>query len=101
MHPTSIEEYNKRFAENQSVEGFGLETSSVLPCPFCAAPRWMVAKVIEVETTMQKEHHCGECGRAARAIVHRSPQGVSFEFVQTAGPEQPDWMPVKMRREDL
>lgn len=99
MHPANIEEYNKRFHENSRVEGFGLDVAQIFPCPFCAAPNWMTAKIIEVEDVMQREHHCCECGRSARAIIDRHPGGVSFEIVQTGGPDQPDWMLVKMRRE--
>lgn len=97
--PTDLEEYNARFIGNQGFEGFGLETAIAFPCPFCAAPHWATAKVIEMEKVLSRPHHCGECGRSARMITQRAGGGVQFEIVQTGGPDQPDWLPVKMRRE--
>lgn len=96
--PTSKEEYFKRFYENQRVEGFGLDTSMVYPCPFCAAPDWAKNKIIEMEEVMARAHHCGECGRSAKMIFDRSANGVSFEVVQCGGPDQADWFEPKMRR---
>lgn len=96
--PNNRAEYDTRFYANQGMEGFGLDTSLVFPCPFCAAPRWAVTKIIEMEETMSKPHHCGECGRSAKMIFSRTAGGVSFEVVQTGGPDQPDWLEPKMRR---
>lgn len=101
MQPTNKDEYLARFYANQGAEGWGLETASVIPCPFCAAPRWMVAKILEIEEAMQRSHHCGECGRSAKSILtHHHGGGKSFEVVQTGGPDQPDWFEPKMRRVD-
>jgi hypothetical protein len=90
-------EYLTRFAQNQRVEGFGLDTAVVYPCPFCAAPDWATHKILEMEEVMAQEHRCGECGRAAKMIFKRDASGVQFEFVQTAGDDAPEWLP-PMRR---
>lgn len=91
------QEYDKRFAENQQVSGFGLDTTVHMPCPFCAAPGWMITKVLEMEEVSSKEHVCSECGRGAKMIYTRKGGGVSFEVVQTQGPDCPDFLP-PMRR---
>jgi hypothetical protein len=69
--PTSLSEYNRRFALNHEITGFG------------------IAGV---------EQHMQECGRGAKAILSPIPGGTSFEMVQTSGPDQPDWLEPKMRR---
>ena len=96
--PNSKEEYLARFYLNQRIEGFGLETTMVYPCPFCAAPDWAKHKILEMEEVMAREQHCGECGRSSKMIFKRDANGVSFEVVQTGGPDQPDWFEPKMRR---
>jgi hypothetical protein len=92
-------EYEKRFAENQKITGYGLDTTMHMPCPFCAAPDWCSFKVIDTELAMAKEHVCSECCRGAKALFTRSPHGVSFEFVQTTGDPAPDYLP-PIRRVD-
>lgn len=98
MQPSNAAEYLERFNKNQRIEGFGLETTCITPCPFCAAPDFARWKVLEVEDAMQKETTCRECGRSAKAIFTRTPSSVAFEIVQTGGPDQPEWLTPKMRR---
>lgn len=96
--PNNLEEYQQRFASNQGAEGWGVDVKAVFPCPFCAAPRWAVVAILQMESVLTKPHHCGECGRSAKAIFNRTAAGVSFEIVQTGGDDQPDWLTPKMRR---
>lgn len=98
--PTNKEEYLIRFQANQKITGYGIEgTTQHMPCPFCAAPDWMVSTIIEIEQAMAVDRKCAECGRSAKAIVNRRGIGdVSFEFVQTGGDDPPDWLEPKMRR---
>lgn len=98
--PNSREEYDARFAANNRIEGYGLDTSPVYPCPFCAASDWARHRLLEMEAVMARPHTCGECGRSAKMVFVRESQGVSFEVVQTGGPDQPEWLQPRMRRVD-
>ena len=95
--PTSMEEYAARFHANEKMEGFGFDVSVHMPCPFCAAPGWLVYRVIEVEQAIARPSLCRECGRSARALVRREQDSVEFEMVQIGGPEQPEWLVPRMR----
>jgi hypothetical protein len=96
--PRNQQEYLERFARGQSLEGFGLETTCVVPCPFCAAPDFARWRVIDAHDAMAKPATCKECGRSAKSIFTRNAGGVSFEIVQCGGADQPDWLMPKMRR---
>ena len=98
--PASYEEYIKRYYANQRMTSYGLDTTCHVPCPFCAAPDFMVYRIIDVEETINKGATCKECGRSCAMPVTITDDGLgkSFEMVQTAGPDQPDWMTPKMRR---
>jgi hypothetical protein len=97
--PASLAEYQERFNKNKTVEGFGIgNVYTHCPCPFCAAPDWLVFEVFDVEEAMAKSTRCNKCGRSAQSIIKRSAGGVQFELVQSGGPDQPDWMTPKMRR---
>jgi hypothetical protein len=98
--PTSLSEYNRRFALNHEITGFGIAgVEQHMPCPFCAARDFMVHKILETEPAMAAGAVCQECGRGAKAIFSPIPGGTRFEMVQTSGPDQPDWLEPKMRRE--
>lgn len=97
-HPTSMQEYTERFAKNGRMEGFGLSTKTIMPCPFCAAPDWMAIPIMDPETAMKKGAECKECKRSARAIFSKTLGGVSFAIVQSGGPDQPEWLEPKMRK---
>lgn len=96
--PKTFDEYNKRFKANQTIEGFGFDTTMVAPCPFCAAAGWARWKIMDMDSTASKSNTCISCGRSAKAIIKRDSSGVGFEFVQTGGPDQPEWLQPKMRR---
>ncbi len=97
--PKSMAEYAERFHANQTITGFGLETTMHLPCPFCAAPDFMVYRVIDAESAMVEGATCSECKRgAAIEFSVNTPSNKQFELVQTSGDPQPDWLEPKMRR---
>jgi len=100
--PKNCEEYLERSARNQSVEGYGLGSVYIhAPCPFCGAKDFMVYELMTVNEAMQKESICSECNRGAKFILDKCDHGnLFFEMVQTTGPDQPDWLPFKMRRMD-
>ncbi|MGY3278087.1 hypothetical protein [Bradyrhizobium sp. S3.7.6] len=96
--PMNAREYNALFDANSRVEGFGMETTQVAPCPFCAAPDWARWKIVDMDRTATKDRKCENCGRSAKVIIKRDANGVKFEIVQTGGPDQPEWLVPKMRR---
>lgn len=99
MKPESMEQLAQLATQNMRIEGFGLDVVTVAPCPFCAEPDWMRWPVTDPRTPMEAGATCKSCHRGAKAIFTDLPGGgVSFEFVQTSGPAQPDWMQPQMRR---
>lgn len=96
--PASAEEYNARYLTSHRISGAGFDVTSHMPCPFCAAPDFIVHRVMETEAAIERGAICKACARGTRAIVDRSAAGVRFEFVQTAGPDQPEWFTPKLRR---
>jgi len=83
--PATKSEYLDRFAKNQRLEGYGLDTTTYMPCPFCAAADFMVPKLLETEAVLMNGATCRECGRSAKAVFTRGGGGASFEIVQTGG----------------
>jgi hypothetical protein len=111
--PTSREEYEERFHANQKITGFGLDTTMHMPCPFCAAPDFMVYRVIDTETApdfmvyrvidtetaLVEGAVCSECKRgAAIEFSVNTPSNKQFEMVQTSGEPAPDWLPPMRHR---
>jgi hypothetical protein len=97
-HPPTRAEYDRRFAANQRLEGYGIgNVTQHMPCPFCAAPDFMVHHILDVEEVMSLGATCQECGRSLKAIFTRSEGTVHFELVQTGGDDAPDYLPVIRR----
>jgi hypothetical protein len=100
--PTSFDELNARIKQNARIEGTDLDARTVLPCAFCGAADWMVFPVTAGLTgydEVQKPTKCQACGRVARFIMTRLPDGsVDSEFVQVEGRDPPDWLDPKPRR---
>lgn len=93
MQPTNAEEFNARFFANQRIEGFGPDTTTHVPCFFCAAPNFMSWTIADPYTPMGAGAVCSECGRGAKMVFTPHDEGVSFEVVQTVGDDAPDWLP--------
>jgi hypothetical protein len=97
--PASLGEYLERFRANERLFGHGVETGVAIPCPFCAAPDFLRYKVLEVREALEIGATCQACGRSARAqFVDSLAPSISFEIVQTGGPDQPAWLRPQMRR---
>ena len=100
--PASMDELNKRVIANHRVEGYGDQTRSVLPCPFCGAADHLVFPVtaaLNDYADVTKPATCQECGRTCQMIVKRSAFGnLGWELVQTGGAEPPAWYYPKPRR---
>lgn len=95
--PTNIDEYHARFHANIKYEGFGMETTMISPCPFCAAPDCQRVRLAYAQHDMEQPAVCTECGRGAKAVFTGDANNHDLEIVQTAGPNPPDWLP-PMRR---
>lgn len=98
--PKDMIEFNARYFENYKVSGMGLETKVHLPCLFCAASNFIEHLILEAMPKLAAGAVCSKCGRGARAILTPIAGGGGYkaEFVQTEGPDQPDWLEPKMRR---
>lgn len=97
--PQNAAEYLERFHANQRLSGFGFDTTQHMPCPFCAAPDFLVFKILEVEYALSCGARCGECDRSMKAVFKKISGSVSFEVVQTSGSDPPEWVQPRMRRD--
>jgi len=95
--PVDPVEYLALYNANVRFFGLGYMTSMSVPCPFCAAPDFMIYKVLEVQKKMEEGATCGCCRRSARAVFSDTPTGKRFEIFQTAGPAAPEWLQPKLR----
>lgn len=95
--PQSKLAFEARFHENERIEGYGSDTTMIVPCPFCAAPDFMRWKILQMEETLSAGATCAECGRSCKGIFEHRRDSVHFEMVQTGGSEPAEWIP-RMRR---
>jgi hypothetical protein len=91
---TGIDAFNAKFCANQKITGSGIGNVMVhMPCPFCAEPDFVVYEVLTVQTAMGEGAVCKSCQRGAKAVFTRHASGISFEIVQTVGPDAPSFLP--------
>jgi hypothetical protein len=93
------EEYEARFHAAQKVSGRGINTTQHFPCPFCAAPDWLVTQILLLGTSGTKSRPCASCGRSARFEFTRTPSSITFRLVQTAGDDPAPYLAGMSRRE--
>jgi hypothetical protein len=98
--PATRDEFGLLFAENTMVSGEGLDTTQHMPCPFCAAPDFLIVKIVEFGQEDTGPFECGSCGRSGRFVVDRETEAVRMEFVQTGGEPPPAWMAPPPKREE-
>lgn len=101
--PKDFAEYQKLVWANQKITGFGADVKTHFPCPFCAAPEWLVQPItdgIDDYPIMKAGATCQNCGRSAKFIFKRGHGSLEFELVQSGGPAAPDWLEPKIRRID-
>jgi hypothetical protein len=101
--PATREDYDRQAMANQRLEGFGLETTMHLSCPFCTAPDFMIYRIISVLDVLTEPHTCSSCARSLQVEVKHHDGGTSMEFVhmefvQTGGPPPPAYLPAMRRR---
>lgn len=98
--PASQDDFNTKYMAAHKVTGYGAEVATHFPCPFCAAPGFQVAPILDVQGAIAKEATCKACGRSGKWVYYPTPAGSSaFTFVQTGGEDPPAWMEPKPRRE--
>jgi hypothetical protein len=103
MLPTTKEEFDIRFAANAYADPDGsMECAFHIPCPFCAAPDFVVAKLLEFNMITSMARTCRECDRGVKLVlkpVHHPKTGnligESYQFLQTHGEDPPSWAPMK------
>jgi hypothetical protein len=98
--PVSLEEYNRLFAQRTRIDGYGLDVTTVIPCPFCSASDFASWRIVSCHEDMGREATCRECGRSARTLVATDGSATTGELVQTGGPPPPDWLVPTPRRID-
>lgn len=100
--PKCRDEYDNAYKAHTVFEGFGLDTTMVVPCPFCAAPKFMrwspvPTSPIAIEKVLEAGAICEKCGRGMRGITDTSGGDVRVEMVQTCGVDPAPYLP-PMRR---
>jgi hypothetical protein len=90
-------EYERRFAANHRIEGFGVGVRQHMPCPFCAAADFMIVAILNPADAMARGATCRECHRSARFVFRGEPGAIAGEMVLTGGDDPPDFLP-PMRR---
>jgi hypothetical protein len=93
--PRDVEELGAAQMANARIEGYGFEVTTVMPCPWCGTADWARLKIAEM--TMEPGDYavkgsCGRCGREGEIRVTRSPGETVGGFVQTGGPDAPEWL---------
>jgi hypothetical protein len=91
--PESKLEYEERLTHNTDLSGFGFDTSVHMPCPFCAAPDFLIYKVLEVASAFQQDTTCAHCKRTVRGALHTTPNTATMRLFQVAGDDPPPWAP--------
>lgn len=100
--PRSEVEFLLRYADNHSTEGeltaAGVRVVSRIPCPFCAAPNFLVYTLADVLLRTLEECICSECGRGAKFYADDEVNGLYFRPIQSRGPNPPEWMGNRIER---
>lgn len=93
--PQNQDEYLVRWTASEKFEGTGDARLYHVPCPFCAAPDFMIYSRDTMDAVRAAGAICKECKRGAQEVT--PPGGGAREIVQTAGPAQPAWLEPLMR----
>lgn len=93
--PTSVDEYNILFKQSYHLEGSGSLTRVHFPCYLCAAPDFLVCRLLDLQDEMQGEHKCLACQRTVQAIVTEHLGARTVRLILVDGPEAAPWMPLE------
>lgn len=92
--------YERRYSYSQRTEGSGQDMLVYAPCPFCAAPNWLVHTLADTEKMYRLGAKCHECGRSARAI-YKTYAGYNWiELVHSGGKQPPEWLAISMEGDE-
>lgn len=69
-----------------------------LPCPFCAAPGFLVVNVMTIRHALAVPVTCAECGRSIKSTAYGHGEHARFEMVQTGGDDPPPYLRQFFRR---
>jgi hypothetical protein len=94
--PESFEEYNALYLKNTEITGFGFDVTQHFPCPCCAAPDWLVVRLLD----FQQDHiaTCRVCKRTVQLQYDSTPGGSEMRAIQTGGDDLPGWFPTIIPR---
>lgn len=92
------EEYEARMAANSMLDGAGIGTRVIVPCPFCGARGLAVWGLLSAIDDMGHEETCQVCKRSSKVVLVDDPQGKMAEVIQTGGPELPAYLRPFYRR---
>lgn len=98
------QEYNIAYVAACRIEGYGLEATQILACPFCCTPDYQRIRIVCAVEDIATEAVCLKCERGTKSLVEKTEHGVSFEIVQTRGPAAPadmPWLPPIRRLEEV
>lgn len=99
-----MDDLNREIMANSNTEGYGLDVTQVMACPFCAEPDAMRMAVIKMATTLYPytmPGSCDACGRKFEARVDKDENGsIMGQFFQTAGDDMPEWFQPPMPRSE-
>lgn len=91
--PKTPESFLALFDNSVAIEEKEDGTTDVsIPCPFCAAPEFIVYNMLAVK--QEKSNHsavCNTCGRFGSVALTLRKGEYTLESSRTGGPELPSW----------
>lgn len=94
--PPTKEAFEKRYHESAHMEGVGIMGLTMhVPCPFCAAPDWMVHTVRGTQAAYHQGAFCSECQRGAHAELDYEAGYTSIRWVQDCGRDPAPWVNIE------
>lgn len=96
--PPDLDTHNARFQEAYRIDGYGLDVSTVFPCPACSQPDWMVFPItagIDDYAPIRGPHKCDRCGRVFQLDIEQpdnSTTQMHWRFLE--GDDLPEFLQV-------
>jgi hypothetical protein len=96
--PENYDQYLRRFIKSNVVGNDATGVPSEMPCPFCAAPRFLVYAPKTAKEAGLAGGTCHECKRSARAVEGGDAYWHGLAWEQTGGDDPPAWLLPRMPR---
>lgn len=94
--PRTQAEFERRYHASAQMDGVGIAgTMMHVPCPFCAAPDWIVHKLVDTQRAYRKGAVCNQCLRSAHAVCDSVQGYTSLRMVQTGGADPAPWVDIE------